>query len=165
MTKWLMRNNPALLGDLLEERARGRSRAWYWRQVAVAALRSTVDEVRLHPVLTLRAVAVASAAYLAAWTASLFGYAGLFGYLLPPLGKIMCYLPPLTLIPSVLGGWTMARTHRACIEAAILIMIVLCPVIGKWASWADAPNIAGLLAGAALAEMRRNERSAQKGAG
>jgi hypothetical protein len=40
MIQWLLRNNPDLLGDILEERANGRSRVWLWRQMLIAVGRS-----------------------------------------------------------------------------------------------------------------------------
>jgi hypothetical protein len=121
MIHWLLRNNPNLLGDLLEERASGRSRAWYWRQVVVAVGRSIVDEARRHPVLTLRAAALASAVYCAALAITLFTYGILFSFLYPPMGESrwIFLLFSLEVVPALLAGWVLARTHRACIEPAI----------------------------------------------
>ena len=45
----------ALIGDMIEEYRRGRSRLWYWRQASIAVLRTLVADVRSHPVLALRA--------------------------------------------------------------------------------------------------------------
>lgn len=45
----------ALVGDMAEEYRRGRSRLWFWRQTGIAVLRTTVADVRSHPVLALRA--------------------------------------------------------------------------------------------------------------
>jgi hypothetical protein len=81
MIKWLLRNNPSLLGDLLEERASGRSRAWYLRQIVVAVARSVFQEGRQHPILTLRAIATALLVYLAVSVVDAIGYAYLWGYL------------------------------------------------------------------------------------
>ena len=67
MIQWLLRNNPDLLGDILEERANGRSRAWLWRQMLIAVGRSMVDQGRRHPIVTLRAAALASFAYCIAF--------------------------------------------------------------------------------------------------
>lgn len=59
LATWLLNRlsgyNQALVGDMIEEYRRGRSRLWYWRQTAIAVLRSTVTDVRSHPVLALRA--------------------------------------------------------------------------------------------------------------
>ena len=50
-------NNEALAGDLIEQFRQGRSSLWYWRQVAVAIVVTTIDEIRAHPLLTLRGIA------------------------------------------------------------------------------------------------------------
>lgn len=56
---WLLNRlsgcDEALVGDMVEEYRRGRSRLWYWRQTSIAVLRTTVADVRSHPVLALRA--------------------------------------------------------------------------------------------------------------
>lgn len=56
---WLLNrlsgHNEALIGDMIEEYRRGRSRLWYWRQASIAVLRTTVVDVRSHAVLALRA--------------------------------------------------------------------------------------------------------------
>lgn len=48
LLEWVDPANDALHGDLLEEFAAGRSRAWYWRQVAAAAGVAAVRPVRAH---------------------------------------------------------------------------------------------------------------------
>jgi hypothetical protein len=56
---WLLNRlsgcDEALIGDMIEEYRRGHSRLWYWRQTSIAVLRTTVADVRSHPVLALRA--------------------------------------------------------------------------------------------------------------
>ena len=49
--------DPVLLGDLAEEFAARRSRAWYWREAMAATMRAMLRSVRQHPVLLLRAIA------------------------------------------------------------------------------------------------------------
>jgi hypothetical protein len=94
--------DPALRGDLLDERARGRSRAWYWRQVAFAIGRSIFDQARLHPVLTLRAIATMLGVYFAASVMVFFAYGYLSGYLSPGLAdpqSTRWFLIPLIVLP------------------------------------------------------------------
>lgn len=59
---WLLHRlsacDEALMGDLLEEYCRGRSRYWYWRQALIAVVRSTDGDILSHPVLALRAFAL-----------------------------------------------------------------------------------------------------------
>lgn len=64
MIKWLLRDNPALLGDILEERVSGRSATWVWWQIFVALTRSIFSSVRQHPVLTVRGMATGIVVYL-----------------------------------------------------------------------------------------------------
>lgn len=51
-----------IVGDLLEEFNRGRSAAWYWRQVLVAIVVGCASEVRHHGMLAARAILITWAA-------------------------------------------------------------------------------------------------------
>lgn len=59
VASWLLTRlsdcDEALAGDMIEEYRRGRSRLWYWRQTGIAVFRTTVADVRSHPLLALRA--------------------------------------------------------------------------------------------------------------
>jgi len=163
MIQWLLRNNPDLLGDLLEERASGRSRAWYWRQVLVAVGRSIVDEGRRHPIQTLRAAALASAVYCAALAITLFTYGILFSFLYPPMGESrwIFLLFSLEVVPALLAGWVLARTHRACIEPAIVIILVLYAALARPIPASDlSTNVIGFLAGVWGGVRRRSAQNA-----
>ena len=52
----------AIAGDLLEEFHRGRSAAWYWRQVLAAIVVGCASEARHHRVLAIRAILITWAA-------------------------------------------------------------------------------------------------------
>ena len=165
MIQWLLRNNPDLLGDLLEERASGRSRAWYWRQVVVAVGRSIVDEGRRHPVLTLRAAALASAVYCVVLAITLFAGGFLSGYIYPPMpeSRWLFVIFLLEVVPALLAGWVLARTHRACIEPAIVIILVVYVALARPIPASDmSTNVIGFLAGVWVGVRRR---SAQKAIG
>jgi hypothetical protein len=56
-------NREALAGDLIEQYRRGRSPAWYWRQVLRAILVGAVHDIRDHTLLAGRALVMF-------WTAS-----------------------------------------------------------------------------------------------
>jgi hypothetical protein len=165
MIQWLLRNNPDLLGDVLEERASGRSRAWLWRQVLIAVVRSIVDQGRRHPVLTLRAVALVLAAYSAALVITIFAYGFLSGYLYPtiPESRWPFIFFSVEFIPALLAGWALARTHRACIEPAIMIILVLYAALARPINASDLSiNVIGFLAGL-WGGVRLHERPTQKG--
>jgi hypothetical protein len=51
-------NRDALVGDLLEQYGRGRSRIWFWRQTVAAILLSFVAEVSSHRYVALSVVVV-----------------------------------------------------------------------------------------------------------
>jgi hypothetical protein len=48
----------AMVGDLIEQYAGGRSRSWYWRQVIAAVARSTLTDARSHAVSALSGIAI-----------------------------------------------------------------------------------------------------------
>lgn len=98
----------ALIGDVLEEIARGRSRQWVWTQVLGLCACSAVDHARTHSHLTvpLSALSVGAAVlcgfsgtslgpvlvvwsgiYLVAGTTSLVGHV-LAGRMLDPAGRV-----------------------------------------------------------------------------
>jgi hypothetical protein len=114
--------NEVLAGDLVEEYQRGRTAAWYWRQVLVAILVGCGHEIRTKKLLTMRAVIIGWAALI------------LYGHLIGlPLYKLYSrvlmalglgplrfwwwhyYTYPIILVPCVgcfLSGWLVARFHR-----------------------------------------------------
>lgn len=60
----------ALAGDLLEERERGRSAIWFWRQVTIAVCVAVWAPIRDHKLMALRAVAAGFATeylFIFAW--------------------------------------------------------------------------------------------------
>jgi hypothetical protein len=168
-TKWLLRDNPSLAGDLLEERSNGRGRAWYFRQLFVAVARSIVSGAREHPVLLARAAATAILSYLcfALLTAVVIGL--LYGRFSHPevWAKVDSYsfwiFAPMVTIPSLITGWLTVRTHRACASASVVAMIVLWAVsILPYPDWFGVAAMPALLAGALL-EIWQYARSTQKG--
>lgn len=126
--------NEVLVGDLVEEYRRGRTAAWYWRQVIVAILVGCGNEVRTHKLLTVRAV-------ITGWAALI-----LSGYLISrPLYKLYLgalvalglrppwfwwwhyYSYPLVFVPCVggfLSGWLVARFHRS-LRVSMVSMYVI----------------------------------------
>ena len=110
----------ALLGDLLEERARGRSAVWYWRQLLTAILIGLWRSIAGHKLLALRAIATGCAVngvWFFLW--SNFLHIGL------PLRPAMtwessaCLL--LILLVHVMTGWAVARTHRTQAVPMVLV--------------------------------------------
>jgi hypothetical protein len=131
LLQWLLpaRDHEALLGDLHEERRRGRSIFWYWSQILAAVVIGSWREVREHPLLALRAVmtgVVVLAVYFAMvaaisrfiWVLSNGGYyLGGYWLTLPPRPIPQRYDIPVVLIVNAFGyaasGWAIVRLHRA----------------------------------------------------
>jgi hypothetical protein len=166
MIKWLMRNNPALLGDIVEERASGRSRAWYWRQIVVAVARSIGSSVRHHPVLMLRALAAALVSYTlvaaAIAVAEGYVYGRYLGWMWLEPGALLILIP-VAVIPAFFAGWLVPRTHRACAEAAILVLVFSLAVLSSNDIRFRAAATVSLLAGAFVAFRQDARRSTQEG--
>jgi hypothetical protein len=117
----------ALNGDLLEERARGRSAIWYWRQVLFAAGIAFRSGVRENKLLAMRALATGFAAeYVFAFA---FERWGVDGPNVPPvsIARWIAFLSEFLLAQTAVG-WIVARTHRthgSPMVMAFLISLVL----------------------------------------
>ena len=116
----------ALAGDLLEERARGRSTFWYWRQVLIAIWTNIWSTVFAHKLLALRAVATGCAVngvWLFFW--SKFLHLGL--PVSPPdtkplmIESVACLL--IILLTQTLTGWIVARTHRTHAIPMVVVFV------------------------------------------
>lgn len=101
----------ALIGDLLEERAGGRSAFWYWREVLAAVASHAAHSLYRHKLLALRAMATGFAANYVIWS--------LLSKLLQPLPPWKPYSSlwwaasfTYILLTETLTGWIVARTHR-----------------------------------------------------
>jgi hypothetical protein len=118
-------NNAALVGDLDERYRRGRTPAWYWRQVICTIVLSFLSEIWRHKWLTVRALAIGwsiflisryplSATYqfffaLAAWSRS-----WRHDWILITAQAVE------VLVSGMLSGWLIARLHRPSNRAMVL---------------------------------------------
>jgi hypothetical protein len=124
---WLLtrfgNGNEVLAGDLVEEYQRGRTAAWYWRQVLVAIFVGCGNEVRTHKLLAVRAVITGWAALILSSYLISFPLYKLYSRVLMDLGFRPLwfwwwhyYTYPIVLVPCIggfLSGWLVARFHRA----------------------------------------------------
>jgi hypothetical protein len=131
-TWWLERfclgpTNDSLIGDLMEEYERGRSRVWYWRQVLAALSLNFRGEFYSHPLLVARAAAtVWSVWYL---------YAFVFS---SSLHRLLIPSPPATGFMWMVGGctvwagigWIVARLHREY-KATMLMVFAISVLVCK----------------------------------
>ena len=113
----------ALAGDLLEECARGRSAAWYWRQVLAAIWISIWGAIFHHKLLALRAVAIGCAVngvWLFLWLK--FVHLGL--PVRPELSIEAIASLLIILFTQAATGWIVARTHRPHAIPMVLVFAV-----------------------------------------
>ncbi len=133
------RNTP-LVGDLLEQYARGRSRVWFWSQALIAISTRSWNDVASHKLLTLRALAIGwattsllsrllnrlthkNAPYpIQRWPIA-FGYRH-FGTNIPGFGwQVFGCVAPLA------AGWIVGRLHRQYQMAMVLLFAVSLEVV------------------------------------
>jgi hypothetical protein len=127
------RTTEALCGDLIEEYQRGRSRAWFWRQVLVAVVASVTHEVRSKKLHTIRALFIGYvvATGLCYFTTSLvarfvWGYKAYLAFL------------PFVFFSAAASGWVVRRSHG---KPMVLVFAVFCIVasIVSFAAYAWLP--------------------------
>jgi hypothetical protein len=114
ITAWLFNLldlDRALAGDLLEERGRGRSAFWYYRQVVVAICLASWNALLDHKLLALRAVATGCATNYVL----MFLFERFLPRLAPlgPTASARTWIMGLSLVLLIqsLSGWVVARTH------------------------------------------------------
>ena len=135
--------NESLIGDLIEERAAGRSTLWLWGQ-SIAAIADTVTRgLRDHWVLALRAIGIGWAATFLigflwdkaitqgfAWSWKLesirpWGHA--LALLLGPINMIV-----ILVIWPVALGWIVAQTQRARKASMVLAFAASVALCAPW---------------------------------
>ncbi len=118
-------NRESLGGDLAEQYRRGRSSAWYWRQVFMALWASTTQDIADHKLTAVRAV-ILSWMFLIPWiffTGWLYGSTKFWVMETLIRGSIrlhdvwVIYAAPLLItwcLGSALIGWVVARLEPDC---------------------------------------------------
>ena len=114
------RTSEALLGDVIEQYAGGRSRTWYWQQVILALVISAGREGRTSKLQAVRAIVIGylTGASLCYFTTSL---AARF------VGGYTAYLIflPLAFFSAAASGWIVRRSHP---RAMVLVWAGFCVV-------------------------------------
>ena len=124
------RENESLAGDLMEDYGRGRSNAWYWRQVLAAIVMSLYEEVRAHVFLAIKATFTGWAAqFLFQFVA--WGLLSRFHLWLPLLHKLPLFFgygiaASLTWLilwtPIWVGsGWSVGKLYRSHLVGMVLL--------------------------------------------
>jgi hypothetical protein len=140
LTRFCNRNE-VLAGDLVEEYARGRTVVWYWRQVVMAILVGCGSEIRMHKLLTVRAVITGWAALILSSYLITLPLYKLYSRALGALGLGPLwfwwwhyYTYPIVFLPCVggfLSGWLVARFHRTY-RVAMVTMYVLSVALARF---------------------------------
>ncbi len=113
---------PALTGDLCERYARGRSRFWFWRQTFLAVAIGTINNIRDHKFLFVRA------ALVGIFAINVLSY-GVYA-VAPLVIDVAPVRHPLTFqvlgfAVLLMGGWVVGRFHRPYSGSIILGLVVL----------------------------------------
>jgi len=108
-----------IAGDLLEEFNRGRSAAWYWRQVLVAIVVGCTGEVRRHRVLAARAILITWAANYCALMLGREMLIELFRHRLLPYHPLLA-MWTICFLGGLASGLIVALLHRGYRNAMLL---------------------------------------------
>ena len=113
----------ALAGDLREERARGRSTIWYWRQVRIAVWIGIWRPVSQHKVLALRAIAT-GCALNGLWLFLWLRYLNIGLPVRPEISFASIASLTAILFTQMATGWVVARTHRPHAIPMVFVFVV-----------------------------------------
>jgi hypothetical protein len=117
---WFSTTDGVIAGDLLEEFNRGRSAAWYWRQVLVAIVVGCASEVGHHRGLAARAILITWAANYSILMLGHEGAIELFRH------RLVAYHPHLAhwaicFLGGLASGLMVALLHRGHRTAMLLV--------------------------------------------
>ena len=132
----------SLKGDLQEERERGRSAVWFWKQVVIAVWVGMWGAIRDHKVLALRAVVtgIAMEYLIGYFYTAIFWLMHRFHFKVPAPVSLGNWAIQLSLILLAQGatGWVVARAHRAH-QVQMVFAFVISLIL--WIAYDDLPFI------------------------
>jgi hypothetical protein len=124
----------SLIGDLVEEFNEGRSRQWFWRQTLFAIATVVLRDLRQHPLIIVRGLAVS-------WMCGFLVGAGVRAIAMFTTERILRRVMPLEVFlgyqvgpitgivfgfaTSVLMGWVVAASHQRQRVATILTTLAV----------------------------------------
>src|SRR5262245_43468133 len=134
LASWFLRhfgcspNNQSVIGDLNEGYRHGRSRLWYWKQVAHAIPASFLYEISSHKLLSIRALLIGWIVKVIWLSAYLYEFrkpgAGipatrLFSDGIEPSSFVIL----IGVFAIASSGWIITQTHRSQYRAMVLLYI------------------------------------------
>ena len=171
LAMWLLwrfgvpQRNESLVGDLIEERAAGRSALWLWGQTAAAIADTVVRDLRDHWVLAIRAIGTGWIAFFLYgsicarvpllewwWETPNHTLQNLYFYIL---------IAEVSIVWPLACGWTVARTHRAQPAAMVLAFAASVCLAYPWLwsrVWLGCFYPLGVLIGGLVQSPRRRTR-------
>jgi hypothetical protein len=135
-------DHDVLLGDLNEEYQRGRSRVWYFAQIAAAIVVGSWKDLHAHPIVAARAVAIGLVAEVLLVTALpvvldvLTGAGFMWGgrwiglpwyWHWPYALSLDTVMMTIWIAGHLLMGWLIVRLHRA---HGVTTVVLYCVVLG-----------------------------------
>jgi len=119
-------DHDVLLGDLHEEYQNGRSRVWYWFQIAAAIAASSWKDIRKHKLAALGAGALALAYVLIVSPALVQGTIKLSWRLRISVVTAVAIFKAMDLAISAVLGWRIVRLARS---RCVTMVVVYCTVM------------------------------------
>ena len=114
--------NEQIVGDLIEQYADGRTRAWYWRQITAAILAGFFEQIASHKLLALRAVLVGWLTWYFLREATLMALRAAvnpWSIRLPVLASLVWWTA--FFFNCAITGWIVGRFSRASRIAILLL--------------------------------------------
>jgi len=131
-------DHDVLIGDLNEEYHRGRSKTWYLLQILAAIVVGSLKNVRRHWFLSLRAIAIGVATFLAYFYVVGDLFLNHTHMIAPPgLAGAFVLIWAFFLVGSGLSGWAIVRCNReyglalALPFAALMCALALSEVVSS----------------------------------
>jgi hypothetical protein len=144
LAMWLLKrlgsgpNADAISGDLLERFQERRSDGWYWRQVVIALLVGSWQEIRTHKLLVARAICIGTVASFLLYLAQLTLGSLLIPQWLWTSPAFRFAILSLNYPRAMLTGWIVGRLHRPHGFPQVLAFLLW------WLLW-NAPRISALV--------------------
>ena len=134
----------SVLGDLEERYHRGKTKAWYWRQVLLAIVASALNDIRNHKLSTIGPLIVAWPIY---WYLGYLVFALL--WYVEKIWPVLSGFPDIAIGSllmfgiGVVPGWILARLNSSHRRSTLLLFSLIVFVGWSYYSWTASPDDIG----------------------